>query len=109
MGYAAAIGKAAKKKIVETLKKMEIHRRTEITIEEMAAKVNPKVTGWINYYGKFNKFKMWDTLNQLNRRIIKWWKKKYKITSIYKAVEQLKTLDKEKPKLFAHWSAGFKL
>jgi group II intron reverse transcriptase/maturase len=107
VSYMAAIGKTAKKKIVETLKKMEIHRRTEITIEEMAAKVNPKVAGWINYYGKFNKHELWNTLNQLNRRIIKWWKKKYKITSIYKAVEQLKALEKQSPKLFAHWSAGF--
>lgn len=109
VSYMAAIGKAAKKKIVTTLKQMKVLRGTERTIEEIAKVINPKVTGWINYYGKFNKFKMWDTLNQLNRRLIKWWKKKYKITSIYKAVEQLKALDKQNPNLFAHWKAGFKL
>lgn len=109
VGYMAAIGKGAKKKIVDALKKMEIHRRTEITIEELAVKVNPKVRGWINYYGKFNKFELWITLNLLNKRIIKWWKKKYKITSIFKALEQLKALVKLKPNLFAHWEAGFNL
>lgn len=109
VSYMAAIGKAAKKKIADTLKKMELHRRTEMTIEAMAEKVNPKIKGWINYYGKFNKSELWTTFNHLNRRIIKWWKKKYKITSIYKTLEQLKALEKQKPKLFAHWSAGFKI
>jgi group II intron reverse transcriptase/maturase len=107
VGYMAAIGKTAKKKIADTLKKMELHRRTGTTIEAIANGVNPKVRGWINYYGKFNATALWQTFAQLNRRIIKWWMKKYKIRSINKTVEQLKAFEKQNPKLFVHWSAGY--
>ena len=32
---------------------MRIHRRTDLTLEDLAGWLNPIVGGWIDYYGRF--------------------------------------------------------
>jgi RNA-directed DNA polymerase len=32
---------------------MRIHRRTDLTLDDLARWLNPIVAGWINYYGRF--------------------------------------------------------
>jgi hypothetical protein len=31
---------------------MRIHRRTDLTLDDLARWLNPIVAGWINYYGR---------------------------------------------------------
>ena len=51
LGYGAAIGKSAQKRITATIKDSGLVRWTTATIESIAEKWNPKIRGWINYYG----------------------------------------------------------
>ena len=32
---------------------MRIHRRTDLSLDDLARWLNPIVVGWINYYGRF--------------------------------------------------------
>ena len=32
---------------------MRIHRRTDLSLDDLARWLNPIVAGWINYYGRF--------------------------------------------------------
>ncbi|MFD0629313.1 group II intron maturase-specific domain-containing protein [Streptomyces sanglieri] len=35
-----------------------LHTRTDLTFQELARRVNPKVAGWINYYGRFRPWEL---------------------------------------------------
>lgn len=95
--------KKAMKKITKTIKEWEIHRSTADSAEEFARRYNSIIRGWINYYGRFwyRKFgyHLWSVLQS---RLIKWAKQKYRISTKH-AERKLAFLQKEKPKLFAHW------
>ena len=84
--------------------------RSDKTLEELAREVNPKVQGWINYYGRFHKSAMRPSLEKLNDHLVKWAMRKYKRfhRSPRRAEEWLAEMAKTKPELFAHWRFGVK-
>jgi len=92
------------------VRRMRIHRRTHMRIEEIAGLLNPKLRGWINYYGKFRKARFKYFLHNLNIRLLKWIRNKYKrFRNRIKATKRwLKNVCKINPYLFAHWSFGVK-
>jgi group II intron reverse transcriptase/maturase len=52
-GFAPAISAQALTAIGRRLRGMRIHRRTDLTLDDLAAWLNPIVAGWMNYYGRF--------------------------------------------------------
>ena len=56
---------------MEQLKYEKLHRRTD-RIEQIAKQLNPKVWGWINYYGKYGRSSMLDIYAYINFRLVKW-------------------------------------
>ncbi len=106
-GYGAAISQKAKKKIRMEIRDMQIDRYSQRTIEQIAITLNAKVRGWINYYARYNKWAIGYIMHKLNDRVIQWIRRKFKITSKYKAIAVLKRKQQLCPKLFAHWQAGF--
>lgn len=77
-------------------------------LEWFAAKLNPKIRGWINYYTKFSKSETYHVFSYLNELIRKWIKNKFKIRNkgnLYKKYQQIQT---ENPELFYHWKLGIK-
>jgi len=107
LSYDAAMSKTARVKISQTLKEQNIHRRTDISLKEIGEMINLKVRGWINYFEKYGRNELWHIFLGLNHRLIKWWKRKHKLESIYEAVEQLKAEQGKNLLLFAHWKAGY--
>ena len=105
-----AISKASKVKIEHEIRQLNIQRRTELTIEELAAKLNPKLRGWLNYYGKFRKANLHFLLHRLNGRIRKWASNRFKRfkRSIRQARKWLRKVYLSQPTLFAHWNFGVK-
>lgn len=92
----------SKKSILSKMKEWNIHKRRK-PIEEIAKELNPRVSGIINYYHRFENKSMRRIWHQLNIRLLKWikWEKDlYK----YAALIWLKNKYKEKPQLFAHWA-----
>lgn len=102
-----AISRKSQKKIVETITKLNIHRWSVGTIEEIADKLYSKLQGWISYYGRYRKWLFLNTFQRLSYRLMQWVKNKYKITSIRRSYEWLSQCQKTNPKLFAHWRFGF--
>ncbi|MBC8359321.1 MAG: hypothetical protein H8E54_10325 [Candidatus Aminicenantes bacterium] len=103
-----AVSKKALKKMVRELRKMKIHRRTKMSIEDIAEMINPKVRGWINYYGRYRKRILKQIFHNLNVRLLKWIRNKYKKFRyrIRTAKRWLKNVCKSNYKLFAPWSFG---
>jgi RNA-directed DNA polymerase len=103
-----AISRASQKKIVEEINKFRIHRRSGGTIEELAATLNSKLQGWINYYGKFRKRLFLRVFCRLSFRLMQWVQNKYKITAVRQSYHWLTNFQNVHPDLFAHWRFGFK-
>lgn len=109
LGYGMTISRDSRKKIVSSISKTKFSRRTTANIEDIANLLNPKIRGWINYYGKFCRRELNQIFRRLNWRIPKWLLNKHKRLkrSLKKAYILLRTIYKSQPNLFAHWKAGY--
>jgi len=109
LGYDCSISRKSEKKISEELRRSKFHLWTNLSITQLAEKFNPKIRGWINYYGKFRKYNLMRIFKILNWRLIKWAVYRYKRFkgSMHKAGRWIRQLAKSKPNLFVHWQHGF--
>ena len=55
LGFDCAISRKSEIKIAEEIRKSEFHKWTSSDITRIAQAFNPKIRGWINYYGRFRK------------------------------------------------------
>jgi RNA-directed DNA polymerase len=108
--FSPAISNGSVKRINDNIKGLNLRSMLVATLEVIAARLNSKIRGWINYYGKYRKSSLNKIFQMLNRRLIKWVSSKYKRLrgSIYNAVDWLKRECVAKPKLFTHWAYGYK-
>jgi group II intron reverse transcriptase/maturase len=108
LGFECGLSRKARKKIIADIRSFNVLKISTIDIEQIALELNPKLRGWINYYGKFRRGELHKLFKVLTHRILKWVKKKFKMTSVRKAFTWLKNEMKDKTILFAHWQAGFR-
>jgi RNA-directed DNA polymerase len=109
LGYDCAISNKSAKKISDELRKSRFHLWTTTTITQIAKWFNPKIRGWINYYGKFMKYHLMRVFKIFNWRLIKWAVCRYKRfrNSMHKAGRWIRHLARSYPYLFVHWQHGF--
>jgi RNA-directed DNA polymerase len=99
-----------KKRMPGTLIELVFHKKSQSTIQDLALRLNPKIRGWINYYGKVRKKSLTPVFYHLHHRFIKWILNKYKgfKWSKIKAVNWLRRIIVSFPYLFYHWQLGYK-
>ena len=73
--------------------------------------LNPKIHGWIQYYGKISCRSLKPVYYYLPHRLIRWILNKYKRFkgSKVKAAKWLRHVTVSYPNLFYHWGLGYKL
>ena len=103
-GFLGAISQTAAKSIREKMKSWALSRKVSITLQDIASLINPTVRGWINYYNLFRKRELVNTLRNLNLLILRWIRKKYRISSHQKIMKAFKLYREREPKLFVHWA-----
>lgn len=104
--FNGAISNAAKKSIRQGIRKILNPKWTTGSLESFAKALNPKIRGWINYFGKFFKTRVIAIFEYLNGLVRKWIAKKYKITSKAQTYDKFKRIAEETPGLFYHWKFG---
>ena len=109
LGYDCAISQSSKNKIIAEIKTTQFQRWTNRRIEEIAEYFNPKIRGWINYYGKFGKRYLNSLFRIFEGRLIEWARRRYKRLgkSYIKACNWFYRFKKENVRLFVHWERGF--
>jgi len=109
LGFNPGISNSARKKIGTTIRKMNFHKWTSGNIDVIAKSLNPKVRGWLNYYGKFRPSDLGFIMFGINQRLVKWISNRYKRyrNKLHKAINWLKRVYRQLPNLFVHWSYGF--
>ena len=105
------MSRKSKVRITQELFKLNFHNMTQRTIQDLAILLNPKIRGWLNYYGKINRRCLRPVFYYLHHRMIKWILNKYKRfkRSKVKAVGWLRWVYNSYPNLFYHWTLGYQL
>jgi RNA-directed DNA polymerase len=103
-GFLPAISPEALKAKGVELRRMRIHRRTDLSLDDLARWLNPIVSGWINYYGRFYRTALDPLLKRVNVYLRRWAGRKYKRLRTHKRFSRWWTgLLSRQPGLFAHW------
>jgi hypothetical protein len=83
---------------------MRIHRRTTLSLEDLAVWLNPIIAGWMNYYGRYYRSELYPLLRRVNSYARRWAGRKYKRLRTYKRFRRWwDGLLEREPRLFAQW------
>jgi RNA-directed DNA polymerase len=104
-GFNPAISDVAAKRVRAQIRSWRLHRRTGSTLPDLAREINPVVRGWINYYGRFNPSALYNSLNGINKYLVRWAMQKYKRyrRRRRRAWIALGKIARANPMLFVHW------
>ena len=103
-GFLPAMSTEALKAKSTELRAMRIHRRTTLTLDDLARWLNPIVAGWMNYYGRFYRSGMYPLLQRVSSYVRCWTGKKYRRLRNLKRFQRWWTgLIERQPALFAQW------
>lgn len=109
--YDCKMSRKSKVRITQELRRLEFHNKTQRGIQDLATLLNPKIRGWIQYYGKISRRSLKPVFYYLHHRLIRWILNKYKSFkgSKVKAVKWLRRVTNSYPNLFYHWELGYKM
>jgi RNA-directed DNA polymerase len=83
---------------------MRIHRRTDLSLNDRARRLNPIIAGWITYYGRFCRTALDPLLKRVNAYLRRWAGRKYKrLRTNQRYSRWLAGLLARQPGLFTHW------
>ena len=107
VSFSPAISPKAIKRLRQTIRRVwRLTSKTHLDLLQMARRLNPVISGWINYYGSFCRSALHPVLNHINAALIKWAMRKFKRLRRRKtrAHYWLKGVARRDPTLFVHWS-----
>ena len=82
-----------------------LHRRVNLTLNDLADEINPVLRGWLTYYAAFYKTAVIPLCKRIDRHLVRWarWKYKRLASSDGRARAWLHGVSTREPELFAHW------
>jgi RNA-directed DNA polymerase len=103
--FLPAVSSEALKVLSRQVRDWRIHRRTGLDLNDIAKMINPIVAGWMEYYGRFYRSRLYRILHRINTYLVRWARKKYKRLRSFKRLKAWWTgiIDRE-PGLFKHWA-----
>ena len=106
--FLPAISQKAKQAIMQTVHDWHLLWMTNKRLKDIAEKYNPVIRGWLNYYGKYGKRELADTLKHINMHLCYWFRRKYKTYRNRREVSRtmMEEIAKRERQLFAHWAVG---
>ncbi len=104
--FTAELSQSSRKKIREVIRRDVNWRNTQREMADIAQYFNPKLRGWIGYYGRYSIRSLRRVLLTLDRKLINWLSTKHKL-GYRKSVAKLAVMKREHPHLFYHWQMGY--
>jgi len=107
-GFNPAISPTEAKRLRREMRLWRLCRWTTKTLHQLAAWVNSRVQGCINYYGHICRSALLPILRGLDGHLARWARRKYKrlSNSRNRAYRLLRRVHPQEPALFAHWRLG---
>ena len=108
INFSPAVADKAGKAMRAAIRRWRLHWRSDKSIEELARMFNPKVRGWLQYYGRYYRSALYPIMRQLDRSLARWAYRKYKKLRghLRRATHWLARISRRDPGLFAHWQMG---
>ena len=102
--FLPAISPEALKAASAGLRGLRIHRRTDLSLNDLARWLNPIVAGWMHYYGRFYRTALYPLLRRVNLYLRRWAGRKYRRLRTHKRFKRwwYRLIDRD-PGLLAHW------
>lgn len=106
VSFAPAVSAKAAKAMRQRIRRWKLHRRNDLSLQELAQWTRPVLVGWVRYYGRFFPSALHRALRTLNRFLVRWAQRKYQRLRGHemRAWDWLNALRARAPSLFAHWS-----
>lgn len=104
--FTAAISCRAKAFIRQRIREVFNPRNINISLHEVANRLNPKIRGWLNYYCKFNHRMAEKVFEYLNGLIRRWMSEKYKLRSEKVVIDKYREYVQSNKEQFVHWKKG---
>ena len=107
-GFNPAVSVSALKAMRLAIRELDLRRRTQLSLADIARQTNPLLRGWIAYYGRYAPSALAPLLRYVNLTLLAWAMRKFKRFKAHKirAGKFLQRLAADKPDLFAHWQLG---
>jgi group II intron reverse transcriptase/maturase len=104
--FAPAVSDKAAKVMHQRIRCWRLHHRNDLALEEIARWVQPVLTGWVHYYGRFHPTALRRALRTVDNFLVRWAKRKYKRLRDHpkRAWGWLRRVQARQPNLFAHWT-----
>jgi RNA-directed DNA polymerase len=108
INFSPAVADKAGKAMRAEIRSWRLHLRSDKSIEDLSRMFNPKVRGWLQYYGRYYRSALYPIMRQLDRSLARWAYRKYKKLRGHKrrAAHWLARISRREPGLFAHWQMG---
>lgn len=108
INFSPAMSTSAGKAIRQEVRSWSIPKRSDKSIEDLAAMFRANIQGWINYYGRFYRSQMYMTLRHINVKLVRWAMRKFKKLKRHRrrAEHWLGRVAMNFPNLFPHWRMG---
>ena len=96
------------KKIRIEIRSWNLHLRSDKSIEDLSRMFNPKIRGWLQYYGREYRAALYPMRRQRDRSLARWAYRKYKKLRGHKrrAAHWIARISRRDPGVFAHWQRG---
>ena len=107
-GFTAAVSPAALTAMRQKARRLHYRNRTDLSLQDIASKLNPILRGWIAYYGRFQPSALCPLFRYIDKSLVAWAMRKYKRFRVSKTQAGLfiTEVSRKCPALFAHWKHG---
>lgn len=107
-GFNPAVSPTALKAMRAAIRDLGIRHRTDLSMADIARRINPLLRGWIGYYGRYAPSALYPLLRYVNHMLRAWAMRKFKRFRRHKtrAGRFFEDLARKNADLFAHWRLG---
>jgi RNA-directed DNA polymerase len=107
-GFNPAVSSSALKVMRTTIRELDFRHLTQLSLVDIARRLNPLLRGWIEYYGRYSPSALYPLLRYVNQTLLAWMMRKFKRFAAHKirAGRFLERLARENADLFVHWRLG---
>jgi RNA-directed DNA polymerase len=108
INFSPAVADRAGKAIRAEIRHWKLHLRSDKSLEDLSRMFNPKLRGWLQYYGRYYRSALYPIMRQLDRSLARWAYRKYKKLRghLRRATHWIARISRREPGLFAHWQMG---
>jgi group II intron reverse transcriptase/maturase len=105
LGFTPAVSPSSLKSMRETIRELDLRRRTHVPMDKLAEQLNPILRGWIDYYGRFTPSALAPLYRYVNQTVRAWVRRKFRrYAYVTRATRLLQRVAETRADLFVHWS-----